>query len=103
MTRGANTSASMLKNHTNMADSRSRMFAQLGASSIEPDELSRSGITQGGGHLTGRTANMFGKCDDAESLNVTPDKSDNLSNLGGMYSEEGKVSKWNPIQNISNL
>jgi hypothetical protein len=44
---------------------------------------------------------MFGKCDDAESLNVTPDKSDNLSNLGGMYSEEGKVSKWNQIHNIN--
>ena len=80
-----------------MAESRSRMFAQLGASSIEPDELSRSGITNNGGHLTGRTANMFGKCEDAESLNITPDKSENLSHLGlgGAYGED--VSKWNPI------
>jgi hypothetical protein len=56
-------------------DAGSRLFAQLGASSIEADELSRSNIS--GVPLTKRTENLFRKMtDEDESLNLTPDKPD---------------------------
>jgi hypothetical protein len=56
-------------------DAGSRLFAQLGASSIEADELSRSGIS--GVPMTKRTENLFRKMTDEESLSLTPDKQDN--------------------------
>jgi hypothetical protein len=70
MTRG-NASAISAVN----GDAGSRLFAQLGASSIEADELSRSDIS-GVPPLTKRTENLFRKMTDEDSLNLTPDKPD---------------------------
>ena len=57
-----------------IGDAGSRLFAQLGASSIEADELSRSNIS--GVPMTKRTEHLFGKMTDEDSLNLTPDKPD---------------------------
>ena len=72
MTRGVQNSQITTTN----LDSRSRIFAHLGASSIEPDLLSRSNQTSNSVVPSKSPVNMFRRLEDTESLNLTPEKID---------------------------